>query len=375
MSFELCDIDVEIVSLVDKAANQRTLIWKRKQLTEQPSFERNFQIKKIDEEKKLVYGVVYAPGDPNDTDVHKDFATAEEIEKAAHRFLAKSKTDAADRNHDCEIGKGLKIVESAILKGTHEYLPDEKAGAWYMCMKVEDDDTWEKVKKGEFTGFSMYGTAKRIEKSFDTEGFVKSVFKKIAAAFQEEPELETQDRLIKDFNETYSKMQFRTVGDALCCEIWNIMYNDMLSLEQKRDEVLKVLTQAADLYNSIDLAKSEVKKAGKTISAASMKKLTAALDALQSLVDSSDKAAEKRAEIEKISNKHKSTEGDTTVDEKLKKEYDDKATAAEAEIKKLKEENEKLSKASAGSKQVTDDTEGNKGTEVKKAVFPWVTGA
>ncbi|MGQ7174092.1 XkdF-like putative serine protease domain-containing protein, partial [Escherichia sp. R-CC3] len=43
-------------------------------------------IKSDDEEKRLVYGIVY---EPDTLDAHGDFTDAETIEKAAHEFMLK----------------------------------------------------------------------------------------------------------------------------------------------------------------------------------------------------------------------------------------------------------------------------------------------
>lgn len=38
-----------------------------------------------------------------------------------------------------------------------------QAGTWLMTVRVDDADTWEEIKKGEVTGFSMGGFGERVE--------------------------------------------------------------------------------------------------------------------------------------------------------------------------------------------------------------------
>lgn len=59
---ELTNIDIHIISLVDKGANKKNIIWKSKSGDAgNHTYTRNFTTQKTDEEKKIVYGIVYSP--------------------------------------------------------------------------------------------------------------------------------------------------------------------------------------------------------------------------------------------------------------------------------------------------------------------------
>lgn len=80
MSRELLNAKITHVSYVDKAANQKQFFFMKSE--KQPDFQKQIKVlTKADDEKKLVYGIVYEPDTP---DAHGDFMTAAEIEKAAH---------------------------------------------------------------------------------------------------------------------------------------------------------------------------------------------------------------------------------------------------------------------------------------------------
>lgn len=83
MPRELKNAKINFVSYVDKAANKKKFFMTKS--SEPPTFQKEVKlIAKAEDEKKLVYGVVY---EPDIADAHGDFMTAEEIQKAAHGFL------------------------------------------------------------------------------------------------------------------------------------------------------------------------------------------------------------------------------------------------------------------------------------------------
>ncbi|MFH0822771.1 MAG: XkdF-like putative serine protease domain-containing protein [Pseudomonadota bacterium] len=103
-------------------------------------------------EKKTVTGVVYAP---LMVDTDGEAMDSAEIERMAHRFLADGKTDRIDVFHNgCPVQAA--IVESFISGAEN---PDFPTGAWVVTMKINDDNLWTRIKKGEINGFSWAGTA------------------------------------------------------------------------------------------------------------------------------------------------------------------------------------------------------------------------
>ena len=385
---ELKDVDVHLISFVDKAANKRTFVYKSAGANEADKFtiRKDVRIVKVDDEKRLVYGAVYAP---DEEDAHGDFMTEAEVEKAAHNFLAKSNTvKATDTQHNLEPVEGVKIVESAVLKGTHEILKDEKPGTWYIVTKVENEEVWKSVKDGTYTGYSLYGFAERIEKAKSDEGKSKKakgkkvldkIYSAIEKVFADEPEDESAE-LVKSFDSVYSRMQLRTVSDAICSAIWEVVWNDMLSVDEKIAEIGQVMDDAWSKLETVDIAKrdiTEVQKAGKVLSDKNMKNLQAAIEAMQAVLDAAGKVEEKR-------NLNKSAQDTTKGDNKMedikkadhekaladlqKKADDEKAelqkkldeattnhATLKAEHDELRGAVEKLLEASKGSAQVDGD--------------------
>lgn len=107
-----------------------------------------------DEEKRIAYGAVLVPNEP-DTD--GDIVSPEAIEFAAHEFL--KSYGNIDVSHSLN-NVGVP-VESYLLPQDMEVegvaLPK---GTWVIGVYVEDDETWAKVKSGRLTGFSVMGVRK-----------------------------------------------------------------------------------------------------------------------------------------------------------------------------------------------------------------------
>lgn len=157
MPRELRNAVITHVSYVDKGANKKKFFLLKSEEEKEPDFELEVQITKADdEEKRLVYGVVY---EPNVIDAHGDYMTEEEIERAAHNFLANYRN--IDVQHNFKAGFG-EVVESYIAKQDDPEYGIVK-GSWVLVTRASEE-VWEKIQKGEITGYSMAGTAEVIEK-------------------------------------------------------------------------------------------------------------------------------------------------------------------------------------------------------------------
>lgn len=112
-------------------------------------------IYKVDDEKRVVYGVVM---EPNVLDSHSDYTSPEEIEDAAHVYLVNSRVVGDQHSQQAS----ADVVESYITPTSMnigKQLVQE--GSWVMGVKVHDDEMWAGVKDGSYTGFSIGGFAHR----------------------------------------------------------------------------------------------------------------------------------------------------------------------------------------------------------------------
>lgn len=123
------------------------------------------RIVKADAPRQIAYGVVLEPCGPDDTvDTQGDWYTAEDIELAAHGFMAEvaKGTGFGDLLHDdvSEIGYP---VESFIAPVSFELGGQiVKAGSWVIGMHYPDAGIWDLIAKGELAAFSVAGSGKRV---------------------------------------------------------------------------------------------------------------------------------------------------------------------------------------------------------------------
>lgn len=110
-------------------------------------------IRKLDVEKQIVYGEVYAP---YVVDSHGDMMLPEDVEKMAHRFMANAISRSIDKMHN-NISQNAYPVESFIARADD---PDFTEGAWVMGVKIEDAELWKEVKSGKINGFSLEAMVK-----------------------------------------------------------------------------------------------------------------------------------------------------------------------------------------------------------------------
>lgn len=118
-------------------------------------------ILKADDELRIVYGVVL---EPDTEDLQGDILDAETIEKAAHGYLQESRV-VGDSHM---VQAAADVVESYIAPADIQLGEQTvKKGSWVMGVKVNDDEMWAAVKKGEFSGFSIggFGTREPVEKA------------------------------------------------------------------------------------------------------------------------------------------------------------------------------------------------------------------
>lgn len=110
-------------------------------------------------EERYVFGVVLVPDEP---DAQGDIYSADEVRKAAHSFMEHFGGDTFKVMHNGKAVDGIVVLETYLAKvrETHggETFP---VGTWFLATRVLNDDVWEAVKRGAFTGYSMGGTALR----------------------------------------------------------------------------------------------------------------------------------------------------------------------------------------------------------------------
>jgi crotonobetainyl-CoA:carnitine CoA-transferase CaiB-like acyl-CoA transferase len=148
-------VEANFISLVGKGANNKIIIYKSANDSLGEKLQKQIEIKKIDEDQHMVYGIVYSP---DEIDLQGDLASADVIKDMAYNFMKNAKTNNVDQQHNFVSDEGF-VAESWLTKKADPVFPFEKEGSWAVGIKVEKDDTWQLVKNGEITGLSLAGLA------------------------------------------------------------------------------------------------------------------------------------------------------------------------------------------------------------------------
>ncbi len=224
---KLENVKVTHVSYVDKAANKKSFFLTKAE--GKPTFETAVKlVTKADDPQKLVYGVVVY--EPETEDAHGDYMDAETIEKAAHSFM--EDYQQIDKQHDFTTSAG-KVVESYVapVEMTINDTTITK-GTWVLVTKATDE-MWEDIQKGEFTGYSLAGTA-------------------------EVEEIKKQTK--NNFNRRKTFRDVNAAIEAFQSAAWSILDNYSSDDADKVAEIQKEVSELSELIGTIQTTKAVTKQ-------------------------------------------------------------------------------------------------------------------
>lgn len=173
---------------------------------------KEIQFSAVDEERRLLLGAALIPNKKiyrkvGDQEFYIVFPE-KTIEMAAHNFIKNGFQGNSSENHNMEL-KGVSVVQSWIvdnpeLDKSKSYGKTYEKGTWVTLMEVENEDTWQKAKKGELNGFSIDGlfTLKEMEvqlnnHKMDNKGIIEAVKEAIKLAFAK-PDVQLGSMKLKD---------------------------------------------------------------------------------------------------------------------------------------------------------------------------------
>ena len=223
-------------------------------LVEDPAIESNFialskqkSSIKLENEKRLLIGAALVPNKPiyrnvNGNEFYISFDETT-IEKLAQDFLANDYQHNITVDHQ-EEANDIVIVESWIKTSENDksvsYGLNEPIGTWFIGMKVNNDEIWQRVKDGFYKGFSIEAVVgldelinnNNLQLAMDKE-FIDKLREIIYEAIGKSPKAE---EIVADVNEEVTENQ-------------PIQYAD--------DEVAKLKEDVANLTAEVERLKSE----------------------------------------------------------------------------------------------------------------------
>lgn len=152
------DSEVDYVALVDRPAIQKNFL----------AFNERLKFEIISEDKQILSGALMLADVPiyrNNEEFGEHYVVfdAGTIQQIAEKFFKRGYQSNVNEMHNPNKSvDGVTMFESWIVNREQGKMPikgfdDAKDGSWFGSYKVDNKDVWDKVKSGEFQGFSVEG--------------------------------------------------------------------------------------------------------------------------------------------------------------------------------------------------------------------------
>jgi len=153
------ELAIDAISLVTSPAIEQDFVFFGKE-------KNNLTFAKVDEEKRMLVSPALIPNknifrhDPNTDSDYYVYFSKETVRKAAELYLKHNNHHKATYQHQDRVS-GVLTVESWIKEGDSDksklYGYDLPNGTWFVKMKIENDELWQKIRSGELKGLSIEG--------------------------------------------------------------------------------------------------------------------------------------------------------------------------------------------------------------------------
>ncbi len=153
------ELAIDAISLVTSPAIEQDFVYFGKE-------KNNLTFAKVDEEKRMLVSPALIPNkqifrhDPNTDSDYYVYFSKETVRKASELYLKHNNHHKATYQHQDRVS-GVLTVESWIKEGDMDksklYGYDLPNGTWFVKMKIENDELWNKIKDGELKGLSIEG--------------------------------------------------------------------------------------------------------------------------------------------------------------------------------------------------------------------------
>ena len=153
------ELTIDAISLVTSPAIEQDFVFFGKD-------KNNLTLAKIDEEKRMLVSPALIPNkqifryDPNTDSNYYVYFSKETVRQASELYLKHNNHHKATYQHEDRVS-GVLTIESWIKEGDQDksklYGFDLPDGTWFVKMKIENDEMWNKIKDGELKGLSIEG--------------------------------------------------------------------------------------------------------------------------------------------------------------------------------------------------------------------------
>ncbi len=159
ISDESEELTIDAISLVTSPAIEQNFVFMGKE-------NKNLTLAKIDEEKRILVSPALIPNkqifryDANTDSNYYVYFSKDTVRQASELYLKHNNHHKATYQHEDRVS-GVLTVESWVKEGEQDksklYGFDLPDGTWFVKMKIENDEIWNKIKDGELKGLSIEG--------------------------------------------------------------------------------------------------------------------------------------------------------------------------------------------------------------------------
>ena len=179
---------IDAISLVSSPAIEQDFVYFNKS-------KNNLTFAKVDEEKRMVVSPALIPNkqifryDPNTDSEYYVYFSPETVLKASELYLKHNNHHKATYQHQDRVS-GVLTVESWIKEGDMDkskmYGFDLPNGTWFVKMRIDNDELWNKIKDGELKGLSIEGYfTDKMEEMSEREPTTEEILQALNEIIQE----------------------------------------------------------------------------------------------------------------------------------------------------------------------------------------------
>ena len=256
------ELAIDAISLVTSPAIEQDFVYFGKE-------KNNLTFAKVDEEKRMLVSPALIPNkqifrhDPNTDSDYYVYFSKETVRKASELYLKHNNHHKATYQHQDRVS-GVLTVESWIKEGDQDksklYGYDLPNGTWFVKMKIENDELWNKIKEGELKGLSIEGYfTNKFEEMNKKQPTTEQILSALNELIREnKTELKTEkvelglvDDLIKDSKKLSSRFETAVKNNMQITKLVNENFKELGNL-------VKAAKKGYGFVNVIDKQISEL---------------------------------------------------------------------------------------------------------------------
>ena len=229
----------------------------------------NLTFAKVDEEKRELIAPALIPNkqiyryDANTDSDYYVYFSKDTVKKAAYSYLKHNNHHKATYQHEQRVA-GVLTVESWIKEGDSDkstlYNFDLPNGTWFVKMKIENDDLWQKIREGELKGLSIEGyfvdKLEKMNKTY-TDEEIQTAYKELQA----EGKIKVKKVIlnsVKDLVKKYATVRkiSNTFFDFLYD--WNVIGKEIGSVSEMQKKIKNFVDETKDIQSEANKNKNKL---------------------------------------------------------------------------------------------------------------------